>query len=145
MPDEYVIVEKQSLNSIGDTIRKLTGSTDSVAVVDLGNKLVESVNAGEDNTVLDALIQRTINGSYTNDRVTSIGDSAFCDCTGLESVSAQNVESIGEGAFDGCNNITDISFPKAKYISQYAFRNCTSLTSICFPEVTEIGGDSLLS
>lgn len=45
--DEYVIVEKSSLKSMADTIRDTLGSTNSIAVTDLGAKLIESIQAGE--------------------------------------------------------------------------------------------------
>lgn len=49
-----------------------------------------------------------VNGSTTYS-VTSIGDSAFCNCTGLTSVTIPDgVTNIGYRAFMGCNSI--ISF-----------------------------------
>lgn len=44
--DEYVIMNKTDLVSMADTIRDTLGSTDSIAVTDLGIKLIESIEAG---------------------------------------------------------------------------------------------------
>ena len=44
--DEYVIMNKTDLVSMADTIRDTLGSTDSIAVTDLGTKLIESIEAG---------------------------------------------------------------------------------------------------
>ena len=44
--DEYVIMNKTDLVSMADTIRDTLGSTDSIAVTDLGAKLIESIEAG---------------------------------------------------------------------------------------------------
>ena len=44
--DEYVIMNKSDLVSMADTIRDILGSTDGIAVTDLGTKLIESIEAG---------------------------------------------------------------------------------------------------
>ena len=66
--------------------------------------------------------------------VTSIGDNAFFQCTGLTSISIpQGVTSIGIGAFTGCSSLTSISIPQGvTSIGLLAFDDCTGLTSIIF-------------
>lgn len=98
--------------------------------------------------------------------VKSIGDYAFCYCTGLTSVTVpDSVTSIGTKAFentpwynsqpDGVIYIVNIAYgykgnmPEntvvviksgIKYIENYAFNNCRSLTCITIPDsVTDIG------
>lgn len=44
--DEYVVMNKSDLTTMADTIRETLGSTDSIAVGDLANKLIESIEAG---------------------------------------------------------------------------------------------------
>lgn len=44
--DEYVIMNKTDLTTMANTIRETLGSTDSIAVGDLANKLIESIEAG---------------------------------------------------------------------------------------------------
>lgn len=44
--DEYVIVEKSSLNNIADTVRGATGSTDSIAVSALSNEVAAAIASG---------------------------------------------------------------------------------------------------
>lgn len=44
--DEYVVMNKTDLVSMADTIRDTLGSTDSIAVGDLTNKLVEAIEVG---------------------------------------------------------------------------------------------------
>ena len=64
--------------------------------------------------------------------VTSIGDSAFCNCTSLTSVTIPNsVTSIGEFAFRGCSSLTSVTIPNSvTSIGDGAFASCTSLTGI---------------
>ncbi len=72
--------------------------------------------------------------------VTSIGNSAFCECTNLTSVSIPNsVASIGVFAFPE-TGLTDLTIPgSVTSIGIGAFQNCTNLTSVILSEgVTEI-------
>ena len=74
--------------------------------------------------------------------VTSIGDSAFSDCTGLTSVTIGNgVTSIGWAAFEYCAGLTSVTIPNSvTSIGGSAFSDCTGLTSITIPDgVTSIG------
>ena len=76
------------------------------------------------------------------DSVTSIGDSAFYNCTSLTSVTIpDNVTSIGDSAFSDCTSLTSITIPDSvTSISNFAFYKCTSLTSVTVPDsVTSIG------
>ena len=77
------------------------------------------------------------------DSVTSIGDSAFSDCSALTSVTIpDNVTSIGGSAFSRCSSLTSITIPDSvTSIGNFAFLWCSGLTSITIPDgVTSIGG-----
>ena len=71
------------------------------------------------------------------DSVTHIGDYAFSYCTGLTSVIiGNNVTSIGGGAFRDCTGLTSITIPDSvTSIGFSAFRGCSSLESITIPFV----------
>ena len=74
--------------------------------------------------------------------VTSIGQSAFRDCSGMTSVTIPNsVTSIGESTFSGCSGLTSVTIPNSvTSIGSWAFFNCSSLTSVTIPNsVTSIG------
>ena len=76
------------------------------------------------------------------DSVTSIGNSAFSSCTGLTSVTIpDSVTSIGDGVFSGCSGLTSVTIPDSvTSIGNYAFSYCTGLTSVTIPDsVTSIG------
>ena len=88
-----------------------------------------------------------LNGTLVTDlvipsSVTSIGDYAFCGCSGLTSVTIPNsVTSIGEEAFSVCSGLTSVSIPNSvTSIGSSAFGYCTGLTSVTIPNsVTNIG------
>ena len=75
--------------------------------------------------------------------VTSIGASAFENCTGITALNIAGSASIGEYAFSDCTGITSITktnISKVTSIGNYAFQNCTGLTSVVIPSyVTSIG------
>ena len=64
--------------------------------------------------------------------VTSIGESTFRECSSLTSVTIPNsVTSIGNSAFWGCDSLTSITIPNSvKGIGDHAFYSCDSLTSV---------------
>ena len=64
--------------------------------------------------------------------VTSIGDSAFFDCSGLTNITIPNsVTSIGSHAFAYCSGLTNITIPNSvTSIGIYAFVDCSGLTNI---------------
>ena len=79
------------------------------------------------------------------DGVTSIGHSAFCNCSSLTNVTIPNgVTEIEGWAFYGCSSLTNVTIPDSvTSIEYYAFRNCSSLTSITIPDsVTTIGEEA---
>ena len=80
--------------------------------------------------------------TYNVYSVTSIGEQAFEDCSGLTSVTIPNsVTSIGDQAFDSCSGLTSVTIGNSVMsIGDYAFRYCSSLTSVTIPNsVTSIG------
>ena len=74
--------------------------------------------------------------------VTSIGNEAFEDCSGLTSVEIPNsVTSIGESAFEFCSGLTSVVIPNSVTSIEYsAFAGCDGLTSVVIGNsVTSIG------
>ena len=74
--------------------------------------------------------------------VSSIGDRAFDQCSGLTEVSIpDSVTSIGDYAFYYCTGLTEISIPDSvTSIGHHAFYHCTGLIEMSIPDsVTSIG------
>ncbi len=93
---------------------------------------------GTASNTTEIVIADTYNGLL----VTSIGDYAFDNCSGLTSITIPNsVTWIVDYAFFGCSSLTSITIPDSVTdIGRYAFSGCSGLTSITIPDsVTNIG------
>ena len=106
-----------SLNSYG--VLTISGSG---AMTDLVSEAYQPWNSYKDN----------ITSVVIESGVTSIGNWAFRDCTGLTSVTIPaSVTSIGEYAFDACKGLTSITIPASvTSIGNSAFKSCYNLTSV---------------
>lgn len=70
--------------------------------------------------------------NVTLDRVQTIGEYAFAECTGLKSIEfSDSLLYIYDRAFSGCSSLNSITIPNnVREIGQYAFNNCIHLTSV---------------
>ena len=90
----------------------------------------------------DIAIPETVTYKNRELSVTSIGEEAFYDCSGLTSVDIPDgVTSIGESAFEGCSGLTSVDIPDGvTSIGRSVFSGCSGLTSVDIPDgVTSIG------
>ena len=118
-------IKDSSQNSNNDSVQfKISSFNGASGSGDSGGS-----SGGGDAAMEDALITRTLT-SYTNSRVTNIGNFAFCNCNSLTSVSFPACTSIGICAFSSCSRLTSVNFPACTTIDNYAFKYCSSL-SIC--------------
>ena len=80
------------------------------------------------------IIPETIAFDGTTYSVTSIGDGAFANHSGLTSVTIPNsVTSIGNYAFFNCSGLTSVTIPNSvTSIGEFAFAYCSGLTSVIF-------------
>ena len=111
--------------------------------VESGNKRYDSRN--NCNAIIESASNTLISGCNNTiipNSVTSIGDFAFSDCSGLTSMTIPNsVTSIGVFAFSGCSGLTSVTIPNnVTSIGEGAFEECSGLTEVTIPNsVTSIG------
>lgn len=80
----------------------------------------------------NVVIPSTVTYNGTTYTVTSIGNSAFYECSSLTSVTIPNsVTSIDAGAFSNCSGMTSVTIGNSvTTIGSYAFYMCSGLTSV---------------
>ncbi len=87
------------------------------------------------NSTISNIFGSQVENYIIGNKVTSIGDYAFYDCTELRTVSIPNsVKSIGESAFWGCRRLTSVTIPNSvTSLSPYGggpFGNCANLITV---------------
>ncbi len=92
------------------------------------------------------IVERSISGDYTNDRVTTVGAYAFQNCSGLTSVSFPNVTSIGDYAFNAAHKLAKVDLPKVTSIGQHGFSAANALETLILrntEKVCSLGSDAV--
>ena len=134
-----------SVTSIGSSsFWGCTGLTS--IIVDEGNTKYHSAG----NCLIETATKTLLSGCKTSEipsdgSVTSIGDDAFRNCSGLTSITIpDSVMSIGMSAFHGCIGLTSVTIGNSvTSIGSWAFEGCTGLTSVTIGNsVTSIGSDA---
>ena len=131
-----------SVTSIGDgAFGGCSGLT--TITVDADNPIYDSRN--NCNAIIETATKILLygcNNTVIPSSVTSIGENAFYECSGLTSVTIPNsVTSIGERAFYQCKGLTSVTIPNSVTSIEYqTFYGCSGLTSITIGNsVTSIG------
>ena len=116
--------------------------------IDEKNQIFDS--RGGCNAIIETSTNKLISGCISTiipNSVTSIGDYAFYECSGLTSITIGNsVTSIGDYAFYECSGLTSVTIPNSvTSIGYYAFYECSGLTSVTIGNsVTSIGDYAFL-
>ena len=107
-------------------------------VEDYQNAEVNVSGGGGDHDAEDSIIMKTISGTYTNDRITNVGASAFAECSKLTGIDFPNATTLGKEAFKFCSSLAQISCPKVATIYESAFFSCKGLLAASLPSATSI-------
>lgn len=136
-----VLVTESYLSDIGDAIRARNGGTTKYKPAEMAAAIKSLTGgSGQDNTVLNSILDRSISGDYVNNDLTEIGPCAFSYCKNLTSATFKKVTKIGNDAFFYCSSLESISLPEVKEIYGDAFRLC-NIKSISMPKVEMLGNE----
>lgn len=119
-------------------IRNKTGGTDQIAwdsAKGFGDAVDAITGGGADHSAEDAIIDRSISGAYSNDRITTVGACAFLGCQALTAIDLPNVTQIKRNAFETCRHLQTINLPKVTNLGSEVFYN-SGIQQADFPLVT---------
>lgn len=142
-----LVAKGMSINEIVDEVLALIDKKGDYNVVQNvlanGNSELIITDAGESSVnEINSLITRSINGAYTNDKVTQIGQYAFANCKELTEVNFPNVTDIGLDGFYGCTKLKTISFPLCQVAGGSSFYGCSNLEAVSLPLCHTLGTGS---
>lgn len=129
------LYEESSIQDIANAIREKNESTTTYKVAEMGAAVRNLPTGGGDE---DAIIQRTISGAYSNDRITTVGACAFLGCQALTAIDLPNVTQVNRNAFESCIRLSTINLPKVTALDRGVFTN-SAIQQANFPLVTTIG------
>lgn len=137
-----VLVTESYLTDIGDAIRSKNGGTTKYKPSEMAGAIKSLTGgSGQDNTVLNSILDRSISGDYVNNDVTEIGEAAFENCKNLTSATFTKVTKVCANAFSTTSSLKSISLPEVKTIESQAF-NWGALTSINMPKIEVLSTDN---
>lgn len=137
-----VLVTESYLTDIGDAIRNKNGSTTKYKPSEMAGAIKSLTGgSGQDNTVLNSILDRSISGDYVNNDLTEIGMYSFDGCTNLTSATFTKATKVCHGAFGACGALESISLLEVKEIETSAFQYC-GLKSINMPKIETLSDDN---
>lgn len=136
-----VLVTESYLSDIGNAIRSKNGGSTKYKPSEMAAAIKSLTGgSGQDNTVLNSILDRSISGDYVNDDLTEIGEYAFSYCENLASATFMKATKVCKYAFESTTSLKSISLPEVKTIEALAF-NWSSLTSINMPRIETLSDD----
>ena len=131
-----VSIELSTLTNIGDAIREKKGTTEEIAVTELGNE-IRGIQGGGEDTRFYELVEGTIT-EIDDAKITTISSNAFRNQKSLVKVDMPNLTKVGIYAFENCSALKTVNCPLLKTIDHSSFNKCSALESIDFPLVTSV-------
>lgn len=132
------LYEEASVQAIANAIREKNGEASTYKIGEMAAAIAAITGCGADHSIEDAIITRSISGTYSNDRITTIGVCAFLGCLNLAAIDLPNVTQIKRNAFETCTYLQTINLPKVTEFDRDVFAN-TAIQRADFPLVTTIG------
>lgn len=132
---------KSKIQSLIAAANAKTGESDAT-LTDAVQTLVDGYGQGGSGSNEDAIISRSLSGSYTNSRVSAVGANALRSYAQLTSVAFPAATTIGSAAFFGCSNLVTASAPQVTSLGEEAFRDCSSLENVDMPKLSAISSQA---
>lgn len=131
------------MTAIADAIREKTGGT-ALLTLDAMAEAIAGIEAGGggDTSVEDSIIDGTLTEIHNN-RVTTVRENGFANCSSLLRVDFPNVTKIYGTSFEFCTKLSSINLPKlSSFSGNWHFQACTALQFISLPSVSVLENES---
>ena len=126
--------------AICNAIRSKTGNSDEIPHQNIPDELDSIIIDEEEyNIEMQRFIDIIEGTSFINDRITTVKNRLFSNCTSLTTINLPECTTLCYQAFMNCTNLVTVDLPKCTTIEYNAFTSCTSLTTVNLPECTSIG------
>ena len=140
-----ILVPKEThtfIETEGDFVCKDCGYSDSSLYYQVDDN---GVLTPKDKSVLPTILR--IPSNIGGKAVTSIGDRAFANCSGIEGVYiSEGIIRIGNDAFDSCGNLKTVYLPNGlEYIGSAVFYNDGELREVIIPDSVTVIESSAFS
>lgn len=132
------LYEESSVQAIANAIRTKNGSIDTYKIAEMPTAISAIPTGGSGDSQEDAIIQRTMSGAYSNDRITTVGACAFLGCLALTAIDLPNVTQVKRNAFESCHLLQTINLPKVTDLGSEVFKS-SAIQQADFPLVTTMG------
>lgn len=140
-PAETRMVAKFNVTDTSNPTQILFNDSNAFTEIEVDGVVQPSVTTGY---TFSTTGEHTV--KYTLSSSTSMGNSAFSNCSNLTSVIIPSgVTKVTSFGFENCSSLTSITIPEGVTNIEYGgFLNCNSLTSLVMPStITYFGGSSL--
>ena len=145
----YELTENDFIYDINSTLLTSTIEITSVNKAIVGNIIIPNSLLVDGNELSITTIGESafddcsfITSIILPNTIKTIKDGGFQNCSALKSINLDDVESIGQGAFSGCDSLNSVYAPKLQKISINCFLNCGSLTYVNIPNVKNISAQA---
>lgn len=129
---------RSKIQSLISAANSTTGESDTT-LTDAVQTLVDGYGqGGGGGGNEDAIISRSLSGSYTNSRVSAVGDYALNSCKQLTAATFSAAATVGSQAFANCSNLVTLSLPAATSIGAYLCNSDAKLETASVPRATQI-------
>lgn len=128
---------RSKIQSLISAANSTTGESDTT-LTDAVQTLVDGYGQGGGGSNEDAIISRSLSGSYSNSSATTVGDYALNSCKSMTAATFSAATTVGTQAFANCSNLVTLNLPEATSVGTYLCNSDAKLETASVPRATQI-------
>lgn len=133
---DYLIAPKASFDATADAIRAVNGTNSAIT---WGQDGFASAIGSSRKWSTDGIVNKTEPSGSISTSATSIGSYVFYGNKALTSITAENCTTVGDSSFYGCTGLEFIELKNATItVGTHSFYGCNSLDGCDFTKISDI-------